>query len=109
VRAASQITSVTPATGLVTGGLAVTLTGVSLSNGTSVTRVLIAGVAAASILSQNATQVIVVTGITTQTVQGGSVAVYSLLTGWATRVGAFNYTIGMKPSPFLSLCVQAPS
>ncbi len=80
---------VNPASGSWTGGYEVVIGGSNLGNGGDITNVTLCGVAA-SIQSQNATQVVVVAGATL-TPGAGDVRVFSTSFGETTKIGAFTY------------------
>ena len=83
---------VEPSSGSVTGGYEVVITGTGLSDGTAgdITSVTICGVSVASIVSQSATQVIVVAGGGDPGL--GDVRVFSASYGESVASNAFTYT-----------------
>ncbi|HAS81753.1 MAG TPA: hypothetical protein DCS43_03525, partial [Verrucomicrobia bacterium] len=82
---------VLPADGAWTGGYEVVISGMNLGNGGDITNVTLCGVAVQSIVSQSATQVVVVAG---QAISGvvGDVQVFSASFGATTKSNAFTYT-----------------
>ena len=84
-----SIDSVSPASGLAAGGYPVTIAGANLCDG-DVTNVTICGVAAASIDSQSATQVVVTAGAGAAGL--GDVRIWSTSYGESVAADAFTYT-----------------
>ena len=87
---------VSPNNGKLVGGTEITITGVGLGSGSDITAVTVCGVAVSSIVSQTATQVVVVTASRGSATTGMAV-VSSVAFGVA--IGG-NYTY--NPSPMLS-------
>jgi len=86
-----ELTDVTPASGLKAGGYTVTLRGTALGNGTDVTNITLGAISAQSIVSQSATQVVIVAG-TAATAGVGNVRVFSSSQGIAEQPDGFTYT-----------------
>ena len=87
------ITAVVPKNGPLAGGNLVTLIGASLSNGTDVKLVRLAGITA-SIVTQTSASIVVTAGPSGAPV-GGSVMVQSASYGWLNASGlSYNYTLG---------------
>ena len=84
---------VEPSSGLSSGGFEVTITGSNLGNGTDITNVTIRGASVASIVSQSATQVVVVAGVGDPGL--GDVRVFSTSHGETVKSDAFTY-IGVQ-------------
>ncbi len=81
--------SVMPESGALSGGYPVVIGGANLCNGSDVTQVTICGVSA-SIVSQSATQIVVMAGAAV-TASLGDVRVYSVSYGETVKSDAFNY------------------
>ncbi|HBA86298.1 MAG TPA: hypothetical protein DCZ95_19635, partial [Verrucomicrobia bacterium] len=87
------VIGVSPSTGLYTGGYQVVIPGSNLCNGADVTNVTLCGVNASSIVSQSATQIVVVAGVADAGQLGlGDVRVFSVSYGETVQAGAFTYT-----------------
>lgn len=82
-------TGVIPMAGSVSGGTEVTISGSNLGNGGDITNVTLCGVVA-SIISQSATQVVVMSGAS-DSVCTGAVVVSSVSRGIASKVNAYVY------------------
>jgi len=80
---------VSPSSGSCTGGYLVVITGTNLGDGTDITDVTLCGASVAAIVSQSATQVIVVAGAGPAGL--GDVAVYSTSYGMTVKSNAFTY------------------
>eukprot|EP00741_Cyanophora_paradoxa_P015898 tig00020909_g15349.t1 len=89
---AAVITSVSPTTGPIAGGVRVTITGTNLNNGSDIVSVTLNGVQA-SVFSQSATQVVAVTGATPLSTANGFAAVVTTSTafGVATLPSSYAY------------------
>ena len=87
--AGSRITNVTPGAANVGGGIAVLIQGQWLGDGTDITNVTLAGVAAA-VVAQGADEVTVTAGVAPGTVTG-DVRVASVSSGTTVRSNAFEY------------------
>ena len=85
-----EYTGVAPAFGALAGGFPVTIRGENLGNGSDVTNVTICGVGVSSIVSQSATQIVVLAGASAA-MTNGDVVVYSESIGEAVRSNAFTY------------------
>ena len=81
--------SVTPESGILSGGYPVTISGMNLCNGSDVTNVTLCGVSAI-VLTQSATQIVVTAGAAS-TVGLGDARVYSVGYGETVKVDAFTY------------------
>jgi len=81
---------VLPASGSWTGGYPVVITGTNLGSGSDITNVTLGGVAAQSIVSQSATQVVVAAG-TAVAAGVGDVRVFSTSFGETVKSNAFEY------------------
>jgi hypothetical protein len=79
-----------PYTGVRNGGYSVTITGTGLGSGSDVTNVTLCGVNAHSIVSQSATQVVIVAGAAPGDVTG-AVAIYSASEGVSELEDGFSY------------------
>jgi len=88
-------TGVVPAFGDMSGGYPVTIRGINLCNGSDATNVTICGVSAQEIVSQNATQIVVLAGASPG-MTNGDVVVYSASYGATLRGNAFTY-ISLSP------------
>jgi len=84
------ISEVIPSSGPAFGGTQVTIFGQNLGSGSDVTSVSLAGINA-TIVSQNSTQIIVVSEPSTGN-SAGDVKVYSTLRGVTTLANGFTYT-----------------
>jgi hypothetical protein len=82
---------VVPNSGIRNGGYEVRITGTGLGNGSDVTNVTLCGVNAHSIVSQSATQVVVVAGSAPGDVTG-AVQVFSTSAGISEQADAFTYS-----------------
>ena len=83
------ITEFYPTNAPISGGSTITIRGTNLGNGSDVTGVTLAGVAAASVDSQNATQVVVT--VAAHSAVTGEVVVTSTSFGISTNVNDFTY------------------
>ncbi|NCD35438.1 MAG: hypothetical protein EOL87_18805, partial [Spartobacteria bacterium] len=83
-------TGVSPLSGSWVGGYQVTISGENLGDGTDITNVTLCGVSADSIVSQSATQVVIVAGASSAGISG-DVVVYSTSFGTTTKSNAFTY------------------
>ena len=81
---------VEPSSGSVTGGYEVVITGSNLGSGSDITNVTLCGVSGASMVSQSATQVVVVAGVS-WAAGLGDVRVYSESYGETVKSNAFTY------------------
>lgn len=81
--------AVSPAIGGVGGGYSVTIAGTNLSNGSDITNVTLCGVSAASIVSQSATQVVVIAGAGVPS--SGDVDIFSASYGLTVKSNGFTY------------------
>ena len=80
---------VSPTSGSGTGGFPVVISGMNLGSGTDITNVTIGGASAASIVSQSATQIVVVAGAGAPGM--GDVRVFSTSFGETVKSNAFEY------------------
>ncbi|NCC52247.1 MAG: choice-of-anchor D domain-containing protein, partial [Spartobacteria bacterium] len=85
-----EYSGVAPAFGNLAGGYPVTIRGENFGNGSDVTNVMICGVAAQGILSQSATQIVVLAGAS-PVMTNGDVVVYSTSYGETVRSNVFTY------------------
>ena len=81
---------VSPASGVLTGGYQVTITGINLGDGSDITNVTLNGASVTSIDSQSSTQIVVTAAPGTAGI--GDVVVYSTSYGTTTKAYAFTYT-----------------
>ena len=92
-------TGVSPSYGISTGGVQVTIVGTNLCDGSDVTNVAICGASVQSIVSQSSTQVVVITGSSTN-YGTGDVVVYSTSYGITTKNNAFScYVLSSYSGP----------
>lgn len=91
--AAPTVTAIAPATGLDTGGTAVTITGTNLLGATSVT---IGGVAATSVVITSATTI---TAVTPANTSGAKNVVVTTAGGSGTLASGFTYTASLAITP----------
>ena len=81
-----------PSSGAYQGGYPVVITGTNLGDGADITNVTLCGLAAASIVSQSATQVTIIAAASGVGCLG-DVAVYSTSYGLTVKSNAFTYTV----------------
>lgn len=86
---AGAIVSVSPSVGRFSGGYDVIIAGENLGDGGDVTNVTLCGVSAASVVSQSATQVVVVAGVSDP--GHGDVRVFSASYGETVKTNGFTY------------------
>ncbi len=85
-----SLSGVEPASGALAGGYTVTISGTNLCNGSDVTGVTLCGVAASSIQSQSATQIVVTAGAA-GFAGPGDVRICSVSFGETVKADAFTY------------------
>ncbi len=83
-------TGVSPSCGGLAGGYPVTIRGSNLGNGSDVTNVTLCGISATNIVSQSATQIVVLAGASS-VMTNGDVRVYSTSFGETVRSNVFTY------------------
>ena len=81
---------VVPSSGVRNGGYQVTIIGTNLGSGADITNVMLCGVSASSIVSQDATQVVIVAGASGSSVTG-DVRVFSVTYGESVLTNGFAY------------------
>lgn len=89
VGSSGAIADVDPSSGIHTGGYPVMITGTNFSNGADVTNVTLCGVSAMNIVSQSATQMVIIPGSARP--GKGVVAVYSTSCGETIATNSFQY------------------
>ena len=103
--AAGAITAVEPAFGSWTGGVEVVITGSHLTDPsvpTDLTGVTLAGAGVASVVSQSATQIVVVAGVSAAGAGVGDVRVVSAAFGETVLAAAFEYLREERPAPLFA-------
>ena len=95
---------VTPSFGVRTGGYLVVISGTDLGNGSDITSVTICGVEVSSIVSQSATQVVVMAGV--GVLGTGDVRVQSDSAGESVREGGFTYVTSSQTLTFPPIARQ---
>jgi len=89
--AVGALAGVSPSSGPVSGGTAVTITGSNIGSGSDITNVTICGVAASIISSQSTTQVVVLASSSPSPLASGPVCIYSISRGVSVLSNAYSY------------------
>lgn len=92
--AAGIVTVATPDNGPLVGGNIVTISGTNFGSGSDITSVTLNGVAVSQIVSQTASNVVVVAGDGTGHQGSGSIVVQSISIGTSTLANSYAYNPG---------------